>query len=150
MGALAWLMNLGFAATGADAPPPAPVETASPAGRRRRRLYVQIDGQDFPVESLEHAQALLDQAKLLARRVAPQKAEEKLTTHLVVSPYQRPKIDRPHIVTHSPELHEIVRKAREVITETYKAAYRDAEIRLRMEGEQRAQEDDDEDFMMLL
>jgi hypothetical protein len=145
---LAWLINMGFAASPANTPAPPPTVTIVAAGRRRRRMYVEIDGQNFEVESAEHAQALLDQAKALARQVAPQKAEERLTVHLSVNPRQRPKVDRPHIVTHSPELHEIVRKARQVITDTYKAAYRDAEISLRLKGE--TDEDDDDDFLMLM
>lgn len=120
------------------------------AGRRRRRMFIEIDGQTFEVESAEHAQALLDQAKALARQTAPQKAEANLIVHLGTRPRERPKIERPHIVTFSPELHEIVRKARTVITDTYKAAYRDTEIRLRM-GEKVSEDDaDDDDFLMML
>lgn len=113
-------------------------------------MFIEIDGQTFEVESAEHAQALLDQAKALARQTAPQKAEANLIVHLGTRPRERPKIERPHIVTFSPELHEIVRKARTVITDTYKAAYRDTEIRLRM-GEKVSEDDaDDDDFLMML
>jgi hypothetical protein len=110
-------------------------------------MFVEIDGREFAVDSAEQAQALLDRAKELARRVAPQKAEERLTVHLEKSPRLRPKIDRPHIVTHSPELHAVVRNARQVVTDIYKAAYLEAEIRLRMA---RQDDEDDDDLMMLL
>jgi len=113
-------------------------------------MYVEIDGQQFDVESAEHARALLDQAKELARQVAPQKAEERLTVHLAINPRVRPKIERPHIVTHSPELHVIVAQTREVISNVYKAAYRDAEIRLRLAQKLADDDSDDEDLMMLL
>lgn len=113
-------------------------------------MYVEIDGQEFDVESIQHAQALLDQAKAIARQVAPQKAEERLTVHLATNSRIRPKIERPQIVTHNPELHVIVAQTREVISNVYKAAYRDAEIRLRMALKQADDDSDDEDLMMLL
>lgn len=125
--------------------------SASPAGRHRhRRLFVQIDGTDFEVESAQQAQALLDRAKELARKVALQKAEERLTVHLERNSKVRPKIERPRIVTHNPELHQIVAQARSVISEIYKAAYRDAEIKLRLAAKIGEDDSDDEDLMMLL
>jgi hypothetical protein len=131
--------------------PPEPIATTIiGAGRRRRRMYVEIDGQEFDVESIQHAQALLDQAKALARQVALQKAEERLTVHLATNPRIRPKIERPQIVTHSPELHVIVAQTREVISNVYKAAYRDAEIRLRLAQQLADDDSDDEDLMLLL
>lgn len=117
------------------------------ARHRRRRLYLEIDGQQFDVESAEHAQALLDQVKALAQRVAPEKAEVQLIRHLATNPRIRPKIERPHIVTHSPELHALVQQTRRIVSDTYKAAYRDAEIRLRLATDD---ESDDDDLMMLL
>lgn len=122
------------------------------AGRilRRRRMYIEIDGQQFEVESAEHAQALLDQLKTLAQRAAPEQAEQKLTVHLERNPRVRPKIERPHIVTHSPELHAIVRQTRQIVSDTYKAAYRDAEIRLRMAQRFQDDEGDDEDLLLML
>lgn len=113
-------------------------------------MYVEIDGQEFDVESAEHAQALLDQVKALARKVASQKAEERLAVHLATNPRVRPKIERPQIVTHNPELHVIVAQTREVISNVYKAAYRDAEIRLRLAMKQADDDSDDEDLMLLL
>jgi len=147
---LLWLLNLDFAASGTNTPPPVTTVIVDAGRRRKRRMFVEIDGKNFEVESAEHAQALLDQAKALARQVAPQKAEERLVVHLELSPKLRPKIDRPHIVTRDPELHAIVRQAREIISETYKAAYRDAEIALRLKQHLREFDDDDEDLLMLL
>lgn len=130
---------------------PQPANAVVDAGRsRRRRLFVQIDGKDFEVESAQHAQALLDQAKALARQVALQQAEARLTVHLATNPRVRPKIERPRIVTHNPELHLIVAQTRRTISNVYKAAYRDAEIALRLAAQMRDDESDDEDLMMLL
>ena len=113
-------------------------------------MFVQIDGKDFEVESAQHAQALLDQAKALARRIAPDIAEQRLRVHLRTRPQQRPKVEKPIIVTSSPALHEVVNTARQAIFAIYKEAFRDAEIRLRMEAKLRDDEADDEDLMMLL
>jgi hypothetical protein len=133
-------------------PPPAgrPAKhgTQGPA-KRKRRLFVQIDGQDFPVDSVEHAIALLDRAKALARSVAPEKAEERLTVHLVNRPTQRPKIEKPRIASSNPELQTVIKQARAVIGQIYADAYRDAEIKLRLArlGEDH---DDDDDVIMLI
>lgn len=102
------------------------------------------------MESIEHAQALLDQAKALARQVATRKAEERLTVHLATNPRVRPKIERPRIATNNPELHFIVAQTRQVISNVYKAAYRDAEIRLRLAARLEDDDSDDEDLLMLL
>jgi hypothetical protein len=51
------------------------VRTNTGAGRSRKRRYeVEIDGQIFPVESVDHARALLEQARELALQKAPQVA----------------------------------------------------------------------------
>lgn len=118
------------------------------AGRRRRRLYLDIDGQQFEVESAEHAQALLDRAKALAREVAPQRAETRLTAHLVHSPTQRPKIEKPRITSSSPELQEVIRNARDSLARIYSSAYLEAEIKLRLHAQMA--EDDEDDLLLLL
>ena len=50
----------------------------TPAGKklRRRKYVVEIDGQDFEVESEQQAYALLDRAKTLAKKAAEAKASE--------------------------------------------------------------------------
>ena len=57
---------------------PAAESAVVPAGRktRRRKYVVEIDGQDFEVESEQQAYALLDRAKTLAKKAAEAKASE--------------------------------------------------------------------------
>lgn len=60
------------------AAPPAPEQaTQTPAGRKRRRerLVVEIDDELFEVESVEHARALLEQAKELSKETAKAKSQ---------------------------------------------------------------------------
>lgn len=70
--------NLGFAWGATDAPPV--VETGpTPAGRKKRRKYViEVDEQEFIVDSIEQAQALLDRARELAKQTAEKAAEQAL------------------------------------------------------------------------
>src|SRR6185503_586990 len=55
--------------------PPDDTPTVTPAGSsRRRRYYVAIDGQDFPVASEAEAVSLLQRARAIAERQAEVKA----------------------------------------------------------------------------
>lgn len=47
----------------------------TPAGRKKRRYIVEIDGREFTLDSLQAAQDLLDRAAQLARVEADRKAE---------------------------------------------------------------------------
>ena len=48
--------------------------------KRRRRYYVEIDGQSFEVQGLDHARALLDRAKEVARTHAETLAKAAVQT----------------------------------------------------------------------
>lgn len=111
-------------------------------------MYVEIDGQSFAVESAEHAKALFDRARALARESAPEQAEAKLRTHLMRTPKLRPKIERPKVTSSSPELQALVKQTRATLANIYSTAYRDAEIKLRLAGI--FAEEDEDDLLFLL
>ena len=52
-----------------EPPTPDPTPTVTPAGRKRR-YYVEIDGQHFQVDSAAQATQLLQQARALAEHQA--------------------------------------------------------------------------------
>ncbi len=126
---------------------PVPVEryTETPAGRRRKRYYVEIDGQEFQVANPTEALALLDRAKALAQRVAPQTAEQVVAK--AIRKAQAPAVKTPEIKA-SPELAEVVAKPRQDIERIYRDAALAAEIRLLMEL--RAEQDDEEALLLLI
>lgn len=138
------------ALSSSDEPPMILPDSGAGRTRRRRRLQVEIDGQIFDVESAEHAQALLDQAKTLARQLASRKAEVKLTAHLSRTPKQRPKIERPQIVSSNPELQTVIREARATLARIYSDAYRDAEIKLRLAAKFGEDDEDDVDVIAMM
>jgi hypothetical protein len=73
-----WASSWGVSWGQADVAPPTPEQaTQTPAGRktRRQRLVVEIDDELFEVESVEHARALLDQAKELSKETAKAKSQ---------------------------------------------------------------------------
>ena len=144
-----------FAETAFDfgaAPAPEP-ETSSSAGAgrsRRRRYEVEIDGQTFPVESIEHARALLEQARELAVQKAPEVAQAVVAQRLhSKAPEGKPiRVPSPQLHTASDELVDIVVKARHDIAKVYRQAALDAEIRLRLHSQKI--DDDEDDLLMLL
>ena len=150
MAALGWLSNLDFAASASDTPitPPADEPYPKPAGRiRRRRYLVEIDDRTFEVESPEHAYSLLERAAEMARAhaktiVAPIAQRRVATNRPVPTP-------TPAISADAPELSEIVREARKRITDIYRKALVEEEIRLRLESKLK-EEDDDDDILLLL
>jgi hypothetical protein len=133
--------------------PPTPEEvTQTPAGRskRKRRYEVEIDGQIFPVESPEHARALLEQAKELALKQAPQKAEAVVAQRIKAkAPEGKPiRVPVPQIYTPDPELISLVSRARIDINKMYRDAALAAEIALRLKMQEI--DDDDDEILMLL
>lgn len=121
------------------------------AGRKKkRRLEVEIDGQLFPVESLEHAQALLEQAKELALKQAPIVAEQVVKARLAdKAPEGKPiRVPVPRIATPDPELANAVIQARHDIARLYReqALLQELMLRLRL---QEIEEDDDEIMLFL-
>jgi hypothetical protein len=144
-----------FAETAFDfgtGPAPEPdTSSSSGAGRSRRRRYeVEIDGQIFPVESVDHARALLEQARELALQKAPQVAQAVVEKRLhSKAPQGKPiRVPAPQLHTASDELAAIVIKARHDIARIYRQASLEAELRLRLQSQQI--DDDEDDILMLL
>lgn len=144
--ALAWLMNMGFAAGGTVTPTPTPDAAQTPAGRRRRQ-YVEIDGQQFEVSGIEEARQLLQRARAIAERQAEQKSvrvEKKLKRKAVVP---KVRVDAP-VIRVAPELRADLRPLIDDIQRLYTQAAELAELRLLMLKVQ--QDEDDEDDLLLL
>lgn len=138
---------------GVDATPPAEVEQPSKGAgssrRRRRRTFVEIDGEEFEVASPEQALQLLHQAQQLAEKAAVQAAAEVVRTAIQKARHvgkaaplsvKAPKVSGP------PELRDAVKEANERIERVYRAAVRDAEIAMLMALEE---ERDDEEVLLL-
>jgi len=135
----------------APEPQPEPeVVVQTPAGssnRRKRRLYVEIDGQAFEVESAQHAQALFDRAKALAQEAASEQAqrvERKLTISRKVP---RVTLEVPEIKA-SPELKLDLKDIRKQIAKVYQDAAMALEMRLLLERQ--AQVDEEESIFLLM
>jgi hypothetical protein len=129
--------------------PPTPEEpTVTPAGRKKKRRYVvEIDGQQFEVESPSHAVSLLDRAREVARSHAEELAAKAVSTSRKVGRKPVP-IPSPRISSPDPELREIVREARKAINAVYKTAALDTELALLMA--RRLAEEDEEEALLLL
>lgn len=107
----------------APEPEPEPELTQKPAGRPkrpRRRLLVEINGQDFEVSGEDEARVLLAQARQIAA-AAIQKAR---TSSVRVGR----GIPRPRITTEAPELRQVVAEARQDIVSLFDGLARDLEI----------------------
>lgn len=146
---LAWIVQLGYTAGLADTPPePEPTPTVTPAGKaRKRRYYVEIDGQQFLVDSEPEARQLLEHARALAERQAEQladKAVRKLTRKRKVP---RVRIDAP-VVKASPELDLSPLIAD--INRLYRQAAVNAELRLRLAQLEREEQDEEDELLLLL
>jgi hypothetical protein len=129
--------------------PPVPEpDTTQHAGsnRKRKRYYVEIDGQPFEVESAAQAQQLFDRAKQLATQVAEEQAQKK-QAKASRSPKPRPiRLQAPK-VSASPELKIDLAPLRQELTQIYDSAAALAEMRLLM---QRAMDEDEEESILLL
>lgn len=121
---------------------PEPEATQKPAGRprrKRRRYYVEIDGQEFEVSGADEAAVLLSRAREVAQtaiekaRAAPVRINHGLS--------------RPRIKTADPELAPIVAQARREILDLYDEAIRDLEIKALMA---KADEEEEEALIRLL
>lgn len=156
LGALAGSAQITFAATGtlADAGggTPATEPYPKPAGRgsRRRRYEVEIDGQVFPVESADHAHALLDRARALAITQAPVVAQAVVAQRIRSKvPDGRPiRVPNPQMWTEDAELVPMLARARVDIAKIYRDAAVAAEIAFRLQS-QMIEEDDDDVLMFL-
>jgi hypothetical protein len=120
---------------------------AGRATRKRQRYYVEVDGQNFPVDSRAEAEAILRKARELARKDA--EAQSESTVRKLARKPSVPVVGiPPPVVTASPEL-ELAPLIAE-IEALYRQAAENAELRLRMALAIRAQEQEDEDELLLL
>ena len=132
-------------------PQPEPEAQQTPAGKKKpsRKYVIEIDGQEFIVDSAQQAQALLDRATALAKKAA-EAATEQLVTKATpkairlgkVKPVtlKAPKLDGPD------EFVEKLRAARTEIRRIYLDAAVIAELRILMALE--AEQDDEEAILL--
>lgn len=108
--------------------------------RPRRRLLVEINGEDFEVSSPEEAQVLLAQAKQIAEQAIEKarKAPVRVTRG----------VQRPRITTTAPELKQVVAEARREIVDLFDGLARDMEIAALMR--KMAEQDEEDDLIRLL
>ncbi len=117
--------------------------------RRRRRYVVEIDGQMFEAQSVEHAQAILDRARELAQTAAEEVAAEVVPVKAVRKVGKKPiALPTPTISSPDPELADAVRAARVAINETYRRAALEAELAYWMARQ--ADEDEEEALLLLM
>jgi hypothetical protein len=128
--------------------PPVEPETpaVTPAGRKKRRHYVEIDGQQFDVANANEALQLLNRARALAEVAAETKAK-KVEAKAARAQKPRPiRIQTPKI-TASPELGLDLSQIRQDIARIYDSAAAEAELRVLL---LRALEEDEEEAILLL
>jgi hypothetical protein len=114
--------------------------------RRRRRLYVEIDGQPFEVQSAEEARQLLNRARALAERVAETEAK-KVEAKVSRAKKPRPIKLKTPTVTASPELEIDLNPFRADLARIYDSQAALAELRVLL---QRAIEEEEEESLLLL
>ena len=154
--ALAWLLNLGFAAGGAPSPTPTP-SPAPPSGagrprRSRRRYTIRIDGQLFEAEGEAEALEILRQAQALAEVAAQRKADdvvERALPKAVRVGAVKPIVLKTPTVQVSQELQAAAAEAQAAIDRAYADASAAAEMRLLLALAALA-EDEEEDELLLL
>jgi hypothetical protein len=131
-------------------PQPEPEQqTQTPAGRSRRRYFVEIDGQHFNVDNAQQAVELLQRARAIAEHQAEQKSE-RVTKQLKRKPVvPKVKIAAPDIRV-SPAIKAQVAPLIADITRLYDKAALNAEMRLLMFKAMRDEDDDEEDVLLLL
>lgn len=133
-----------------DAPEPETAPTQTPAGKsRRRRYFVEIDGQQFLVNSQAEAQSLLDHAKALAERAAEKAAERveaKRKPEKKVAPV---KLDPPKIEA-SPELNLDLTDIRNQLQRVYQDAALALEMRMLLQRQAEQEARDEEEALFLL
>jgi hypothetical protein len=119
--------------------------TSNDAGRKRKRYYVEIDGQPFHVADAQEAQALLTRAKELASKAAERQAQQ-----IVQSRPKSTRIELPApTITVSPELEVDTRPLRNQLVKIYRDTSVDVELRLLLELQQRLEDDDAEAILLL-
>lgn len=134
-------------------PGPAPDVAQTPAGRakKRRKYVVEVDGQEFTVESAQQAQALLDRATSLAHKAAEATATklvEDATPKAIRLGKVKPVTLKPPVLTGPDEFSTELTLARERIKRIYLDAAIVAELRILMAFE--AERDDEEAILLSL
>lgn len=131
-------------------PPPAPQRGAGKS-RKKRRYTVEIDGESFPVESPQDAEALL----LEVRKLAQERAD-KAVTKAAKAPKRNPRkvwqdakstLVEPSIKA---DYGDIAAQMLGEVRSIYQDAMRDIEIATLMARRQAEIEEDDEDVLLLL
>jgi len=121
---------------------------AGRSNRKRRRYVVEIDGQIFEVQSVEHAQAILERARELATRTAQEIAAEVVPAKVVRKVGKRPvSLPTPKISSPDPELAAAISDTRRAINEIYKQAALQAELAYWLA---RQRDEDEEEALLLL
>lgn len=134
----------------APEPQPEPevvAQTAAGKSRKRRRLFVEIDGQQFEVESAQHAQAILERAKALAVQAAEEAATEIAVKRKPTAKVAAVKIEAPKIKA-SPELKLNLAPIRNELAQVYDRVAMELELRLLLERQ--AAEDEEEAVFLLM
>lgn len=122
------------------------VVAAGSTKHRKRRQYVEIDGQQFEVSGIEEARALLQRARAIAERQAEERAAKAEKVLAKRESIPRVKIKKPDIRVPEPMRAELVPLIDD-IKRLYARAAELAELRLLM---LKAEQDDEEDELFLL
>jgi hypothetical protein len=134
-------------------PPTPPDEPAvTPAGRktRKRRFYVEIDDQQFEVTDANHARALFDRVREVAKSHAEQLASEMVSRETNHKVGKKPiALPTPRIASPDPELRQVVQEARVAINELYRSTSLDTELALLL-ARRLADEDEEEAILLLM
>lgn len=110
--------------------------------RPRRRLLVEINGQDIEVSSADEARVLLEQARKIAE-AAIEKARK--------APVRVARgVQRPRITTNAPELKQVVAQAQRDIVGLFDGLARDLEIAALMRKRMEDQDEEEEALIRFL
>lgn len=130
--------------------PDVPPDTGAGNGQKhrpgRRRLFVAIDGQDFPVASEAEALELLRRARALAERQAEVRSG-RVTKALRKKAAVPVVTIEPPAITVAPEIAQAAAPLIADIERLYAKAAETAELRLLLE---RQLDEDDDDVLLLL
>lgn len=119
----------------------------STRSRRKQRYFVEVDGQEFVVDSEQQARALLERARALAEREAEKASDEAVTKLERKAKIPEVRISAPEIKV-SPELRDDFAPILADIKRLYEQAALNAELRLRME--RMAQQEEEDELLLLL
>lgn len=134
------------------------IETARQAGAgksrsKKRRYTVEVNGEEYSVESAEEALAVLNNAKEAAQEAADLaltravKATKRPLRKVLAD--ARKTMEAPHIVA-PPAFEFLVDDIARQIDEIYSRTINSIEIAARLAIQRRAEEEDDEDILLLL